>query len=265
MGKRPQPHSPSTQQPNTRSIKRENDILLGRFERAVLPAMARRLPNWVTPNVLTLVALGGSVAMFAGYALASSYLGWVHLASAGLVVHWWGDSLDGTLARVRGLQRERFGYYVDHQADAISTVVLCAGLATGGLMATPIALSLAVAILLMMNHVNMVTVARGVFKISFWRIGPTEGRLALILANTALWMTGNPSVDVYGTVATSFTILGIAGVVAIGGIYIASAVRETRLIGALDPRPEQGLRPHAIATPIDTSERPEHPTAVPRD
>lgn len=223
--------------PQASLLQRENDSWLAESERLVLRAMARRLPAWVTPNMLTALALGGSALACAGYVLSASALPWIHLSSLGLVVHWWGDSLDGTLARVRGIQRVRFGYYIDHQADAVSTVVLCCGLALGGLMTVPVALLLAVAILLLMNHVNLVAASRGMFRISFARLGPTEGRLALIAANTLVWLLGNPEIAVWVFNASAFTILGAAGVVALLAIYAFGAVREARLIGRLDPGP----------------------------
>jgi phosphatidylglycerophosphate synthase len=220
--------------------QRINQITLARFEAWALPAMARRLPGWVTPDTLTAVAFAGAILMGAGYALAGRSIAWVHLASLGLVVHWWGDSLDGTLARVRQIRRERYGYYVDHQADAVSTVLLFGGLGAGGLMALPVALGLTIGVLLLMNHVNMVTVARGVFKISFGGVGPTEGRLALIVANTVIWAAGNPSLALWDREMTAFTAFGLAGIVLLAVIYGVAAVRETVLIGRLDPRPAPG-------------------------
>ena len=219
---------------------RVNQIALARFERAVLPAMAKRLPGWMTPDTLTAIALGGAGMMFAGYALAGESLAWLHLASLGFVVHWWGDSLDGTLARVRNIRRERYGFYVDHQCDVMSVLLLFAGLGVGPLMRVEIALAFALAVMVMFNHVNLVTISRDVFKISFAGVGPTEGRLAMIVANTALWATGNPAVTVGGWTGTAADAFGIGAVALLAVAYLVFAISEGRTVARLDPRPEPG-------------------------
>ena len=221
--------------------RRVNRIALARFEQAVLPAMARRLPAWFTPDTLTAIALGGAGMMFAGYALAGDSLAWLHLASLGFVVHWWGDSLDGTLARVRNIRRERYGFYVDHQCDVMSVLLLFAGLGLGPLMRLDVALGFALAVLVLFNHVGLVTISRDVFKISFAGVGPTEGRLAMIVANTALWATGNPVVtDARGVPLTAADVFGLGCIALLLVAYLAFAISEGRTIARLDPRPEPG-------------------------
>ena len=223
-----------------KATRRVNDILLGRFERRALPWMAARLPGWVSPDGLTAVALGGALVSSIAYALAGENLAWLHLASFGLVVHWWGDSLDGTVARVRQIRREKYGFFVDHQCDAVSAVMLTVGMGAGSLMRMDVALAICVGVLMLMLLVNMVTIARGVFKISFSGIGPTELRLIAILFNTAVWAAGPRSVAVAGREWPLFDLLGIVGVVGLAGFYVVSAVRETRLIARLDPTPAPG-------------------------
>ncbi len=228
---------PETQPKATRRI---NDILLGRFERRALPWMAQRLPSWLTPDGLTGIALAGAFVSSVAYALAGENLAWLHLASFGLVVHWWGDSLDGTVARVRQIRREKYGFFVDHQCDAISAVMLTVGMGAGSLMRMDVALAICVGVLMLMLLVNMVTIARGVFKISFSGIGPTELRLIAIAFNTAVWAAGPRSFAVAGREWPLFDLLGIVGVVGLAGFYLVSTVRETRLIARLDPTPTPG-------------------------
>ncbi|WP_412067903.1 CDP-alcohol phosphatidyltransferase family protein [Rubrivirga sp. IMCC43871] len=220
--------------------RRVNDILLGRFERWALPRMAARLPGWVTPDGLTALALGGALLSSVAYALSGEDLAWLHVASFGLVVHWWGDSLDGTLARVRQIRRERYGFFVDHQADAIAAVMLTVGLGAGSLMRFDIAMLICVGVLMMMLLVNMVTIARDVFKISFGGLGPTELRVIAIAFNTIVWAVGPMTVLWRGVEWTVLDLLGMVGVGLLALMWTVSVVRETRLIGRLDPTPPPG-------------------------
>ena len=108
--------------------QRVNDILLGPFERPALQWLAERMPRWVTPDVLTATGIFGSVMTFAGYWASSSTATFLWLASLGLVVNWFGDSLDGTLARFRHIERPKFGFFIDHTVDAISESLIVFGL-----------------------------------------------------------------------------------------------------------------------------------------
>ncbi len=220
--------------------KRVNDIALARFERWALPAMARRLPPWVTPDNLTGLGLVAAAGIGASYWATRFSLDWLWAASALLVVHWWADSLDGTLARVRRIQRERYGFYVDHQCDALSALFMFAGLAASSLMNTAVALALLAAYYLLMILVSLVTIARDVFKISFGRIGPTEGRLVMIAANTAAWALANPQMAAFGRTFSLFDGLGLAGIVGMGAVYVVASLRERSTLAALDPPPRPG-------------------------
>ena len=175
-----------------------------------------------------------------GYLLAGKSLLWLHFASLGYVVHWLGDSLDGTLARVRDIRREKYGFFVDHQADAVSATIIFVGLGLGPLMRVEFALAILTGFLLMMNLVNMVEIARGVFKISFWGGGPTELRIVMILVNTAIWALGNPTRTLFGMEWTAFDLFALGAIPFVYVLYLSSAARETLLISKLDPRPEPG-------------------------
>jgi phosphatidylglycerophosphate synthase len=237
--------APATRRPARRSApdspgyvvkRRINDIALGRFERWVLPRMARALPNWVVPDHLTWLAAGAAV-MGAGAYVATWYdLDWLWAANGALALHWWGDSLDGTLARVRNIRRERYGFYVDHQCDAISAVALFVGLGASPLMEFEIALGMLVALFLVMLLVGFVTIARDVFKISFAGLGPTEARIYLVACNTAVWAFANPTVDLMGWRLTLFDVLGLLGIVGLGFTYVAASLRERERIARLDPK-----------------------------
>ena len=220
---------------------RINETFVARFEEWALPRMARALPARVTPDMLTLVAIVGAGLTAVGYWRAGDSLLWLHVASFGFLLHWWGDSLDGTLARVRDIRREKYGFFVDHQADAVAATVIFVALGLGPLMRLPLAFGILIGFLLMMNLVNMVEIARGVFKISFYGGGPTELRIIMVTVNTVVWALGNPTMVFWGEAWTAFDLFGLVAVPGVTLLYASSAIRETILIGRLDPRPKPGV------------------------
>ncbi len=217
--------------------ERVNRTTVARFEQWALPRMAQRLPEWVTPDTLTGIGLLSAVVIGASYVLTQYSLDWLWLASLGFVVHWWGDSLDGTLARVRDIRRERYGFYVDHQSDAVSTFLIFVGLGLSPLMELSVALFLIIAYYLMMIHVNLVTITRDVFKISFAGAGPTELRLFMIAANTAVFFLGNPVVAVAGYELRLFSLIGIVGTGILLVVYAIFGLIERAKLAKLDPTP----------------------------
>ena len=177
--------------------KRELTFLLADPERRLLRAVAARLPAVVTPDHLTALGVLGALGVGAAYALSRSSAAWLWAASACFVVQWLGDSLDGTLARVRGAERPRYGYYLDHVVDAFSTTVIGLGIGLSPYVDLGIALGLVVVYLALSINVYLESTVFGVFKISYGRIGPTEVRLLLIALNTtlalaALWEVKGP-------------------------------------------------------------------------
>src|SRR6267142_2758278 len=150
--------------------KREMTFLLAGVERRVLQRLAARVPRTLRSNHLTLLGTLGAAGAGTAYALTTYDPTWLWVASLMLGVNWLGDSLDGTLARVRGTQRPKYGYYLDHVVDAFSTAVI-------GLVVVYLALSI---------NVYLESSVFGVFKISYGRIGPTEVRLLLVILNTML-------------------------------------------------------------------------------
>jgi len=166
--------------------QREMTFLLAGVERRVLLRLAAHVPRAIRSNHLT--ALGTIAAAGAGtaYALTNYHHAWLWVASLMLALNWLGDSLDGTLARVRGTQRPKYGYYLDHVVDAFSTAVIGLGIGLSPYVNLGIALGLVVVYLALSINVYLESSVFGVFKISYGRIGPTEVRLVLVLLNTAL-------------------------------------------------------------------------------
>ncbi len=158
-------------------------------EKKVLVAMAKRLPTWIGPDHLT--AIG--VLSMAGAGLCYRLVAISPLAFLGvnlfLFLNWFGDSLDGTLARVRGRERPRYGFYVDHLVDAFGAIFLLYGLAFSGLVSTYAALGLLIAYLLLQIHIALKAHTTRVFQIAFGGVGGTEARIIVAMVNTAvlLW------------------------------------------------------------------------------
>ena len=177
--------------------QREMTFLLAGVERRVLQRLAARVPRSIRSNHLTVLGTIAAAGAGTAYALTNYSPRWLWVASLMLVGNWLGDSLDGTLARVRGTQRPKYGYYLDHVVDAFSTTVIGLGIGLSPYVDLGIALGLVVVYLALSINVYLESTVFGVFKISYGRIGPTEVRLLLIALNTtlalaALWEVKGP-------------------------------------------------------------------------
>jgi archaetidylinositol phosphate synthase len=173
---------------------RVNDILLGPLERPAIRWLTAHMPAWVTPDTLTLTGVLGSVAAFCGYVLTWYDDRFLWLASAGFVINWFGDSLDGGLARYRRIERPRYGYFIDHTADSISMLLVFLGLGLSPHMRLDLACLGLVGYLLMGSLVYIRTNVDKTFRLSYGKIGPTEMRAAIVLVNTLMLCFGNPVV-----------------------------------------------------------------------
>jgi phosphatidylglycerophosphate synthase len=214
---------------------REHRSLLADAERRLLIAIARRLPPWINSDHLTVVGLLSmplAAVAFANIPAAP----WCAAAFVlALAANWFGDSLDGTLARVRNQQRPRYGYFVDHVIDLVGTAALFAGVAVSGLMHPSIAIAVVAAYFLVAAESYLTTHVAGVFRISFAGFGPTE--LRILLAIGAIVVANKPWVDVAGQHARLFD---VGGLVAIAGMIVAfgvSAIRNTRALYLAEPLP----------------------------
>lgn len=170
----------------TEGGRREMTFLLAGAERQVLQSLAARVPRPIRSNHLTAIGILGAVGAGTAYALTHYNPAWLWVASLMLGVNWLGDSLDGTLARVRGTQRPKYGYYLDHVVDAFSTAVIGLGIGLSPYVNLGLALGLVVVYLALSINVYLESSVFGVFKISYGRIGPTEVRLLLVILNTVL-------------------------------------------------------------------------------
>jgi archaetidylinositol phosphate synthase len=184
-------------------------------ERKALAWLAGKLPERVNSDHLTLL---GFLAMFlagASYALARTHRAGLLLATFFLALNWFGDSLDGTLARLRNRQRPRYGFYVDHMIDTFGGFFLMGGLAISGLVDWRIALGMFVAFLMLSVQVYLATYTVGTFQLSFAKFGPTEIRILLALGNVALWF--HPDARIFGS---PYRIFDVGGIIAIAGMSL---------------------------------------------
>ena len=202
-----------TTAPEFRQATRLQQSALATYEKRLLIWMAEHIPARINSDHLTAVGFAAQLMTGVSYALSRSNKLWLISAIGFLALNWLGDSLDGTLARVRQKQRPRYGFYLDHMLDSIGSVALMGGLAISGYMSPLIATGLLVLFLLLSIQCYLATYTIGEFRMSFWSFGPTELRILLVAGNLALfrWPTILPAhyrlFDVGGSV-------GIAGMTA---------------------------------------------------
>jgi len=194
-------------------------------EKKALLWLASRIPARVGPDHLTALGLVAQVGAGAGYAMA----GWNRSALLGVIVclalNWLGDSLDGTIARVRGRLRPRYGFYVDHMMDSFGSLALMGGLALSGYMHPWIATGLLVGFLMLSIQSYLATNALGEFRLSFWRFGPTELRILLAVGNLALFW--KPMVHVLGRTFRLFDVGGAVGLAGMSLMVVVFTVQNT--------------------------------------
>jgi archaetidylinositol phosphate synthase len=188
-------------------------------EKRILTYLAGRLPRSVQSDHLTALGLLATMLVAAAYALSRWDTAWLHVVNAGLVLNWFGDSLDGTLARHRRCERPRYGFYADHIIDAVGAVLVIGGLAASGLMSWPVAALLLAAYDLMAIHTYLATYTAGTFKISYGAVGGTELRLILAAANLLVMV--QPAVTIAGV---SLLVFDVVGVLAALGLAVLAMV-----------------------------------------
>lgn len=174
---------------------RINKILLGPLERAAIAWMVRRTPAWVTSDHLTFLGFLGSILIGVSYWLTNIDPQFFWLANFGFFVNWYGDSMDGSLARYRKQERPQYGFFIDHTIDTISEVFIFIGLGLSPYVDLRLALMALVAYLCMANLVYITTSVKGEFKISYGSLGPTEIRVLAMLANIVILIVGNPTIN----------------------------------------------------------------------
>jgi phosphatidylglycerophosphate synthase len=208
---------------------------LASLERRCLIWMAGRLPRWVTSDGLTALALAAMALTGLSYALSPGHPGALVMAIVGLALNWFGDSLDGTVARVRRQQRPRYGFYVDHVVDCFGVLFVLAGLAWSGYMTPFIAMALLIAYFMLSIEIYLATYCLTVFRLSFWGVGPTELRLVLAAGTVAL--LSDPKVAIFGQHFRLFDVGGAVATLGIAVTLLVSVARNVRILHRAEPLP----------------------------
>lgn len=220
--------------------------VLNALEKKVLVWLAERQPKWMTSDILTYLGTFGAVVIAAGYILSAWNINFLWLSSLGFIINWYGDSLDGTLARVRNTQRPIYGYYLDHTVDAINEVMIFVGIGLSGLMHLEIALLALVMYLLMTINVSINAHLKKEFKLTYAKMGPTEFRIIMILINT-LFATISPlrefshSFVIFDSELTfkALDYIGITIVIILAIMHLTTVRNDIKGYAEIDPMPER--------------------------
>ena len=218
--------------------------VLNAAEKKVLVWLAQRQPRWMTSDILTYIGTFGAIVIAAGYVLSAWNPAFLWISSMGFVINWYGDSLDGTLARVRNLQRPVYGYYLDHTIDAINEVIIFVGVGLSGLIHLEIALLALVMYLLMTINVSINAHLKKEFRLTYAKMGPTELRIIMIIINT-LFALVRPLREFshefvlfgHDLVFGALDYIGVAIVIILAVLHLAEVRKDVRDYAEMDPMP----------------------------
>ncbi len=214
--------------------RREVQGITAPLERRALLWLAERMPPWVSPDGLTALGLVAQIGAGLAYALAAGDRRWLHAVNLCLLANWFGDSLDGSIARFRNQSRPRYGFYLDHMVDALGAFFLLGGMGLSGLLEPRLAVGLLIVYFLMNINVYLATHTRGVFKISYGAFGGTELRILLAAANVAAFAW--PHVHVAGFEMRLFDVFALVGLLGLGVVLTRSVIQNVRVL-AEEERP----------------------------
>ena len=210
------------------NAERVHNALTAKVEKRLLTWMARRTPDAITPDHLTALALACQILAGASYALSAHDVRLLWLVNLFLLFNWLGDSLDGTLARVRNRQRPRYGFYVDHIADTVGAFALMAGLGLSGILHWKIAAGMLVCFYALSIESYLATHTTGRFQLSHGIFGPTEIRILLAVGNA--FVITNPDVNLAGWHVRLFDFGGLVAIGGMAAMVLSAAVRQTVLL-----------------------------------
>ncbi len=227
-----------------REAARAQTSLLAGLEKRCLIWIAHRLPAWVNSDHLTALGFLGMVLVGASYAYARWNRWGLLFSILALGINWFGDSLDGTLARVRECQRPKYGFYLDHVVDCFGATCVLAGLAFSGLMNPAIAAGVLVSYLLLSIEIYLATYTLGTFHMSFWKFGPTELRILLAIGNLRVFLS--PTAHLFGREFLLFDVGGAVGIAGLLLVTVISVIRHSRELNRMESGP---MNPDNLRTP----------------
>ena len=226
--------------------KRIQSSILNSTEKKVLVWLAERQPKWMTSDILTFIGTFGAIVIAAGYILSSRNISWLWLSSLGFVINWYGDSLDGTLARVRKCQRPIYGYYLDHTVDAVNEFIMFLGVGLSGLMNLNLALMILALYLMLTINVSINAHLKKEFRLTYAKMGPTEFRIIMILINTlfALIRPLREFSHSFMFCGREFTFgaldyIGTVIVIVLAVIYLTTVRKDIKDYAEIDPMPKR--------------------------
>jgi phosphatidylglycerophosphate synthase len=227
-----------------KSVRIQTSMLNG-VEKKALLWLAEHQPKWVNSDTLTFIGFIGSVIIAAGYILSNYNINFLWLASLGLVINWYGDSLDGTLARFRKQQRPVYGFYLDHTMDAINETFMFMGVGLSPFMRFDLSCILLAIYLMLTLNVSMNAHLKGEFRLTYAKLGPTEFRLIVIIVNAILVFvkplsTWSYEIPWLNSILEfhALDVVGIAILIVLVLIYIITISQDLRYYSKVDPRPK---------------------------
>lgn len=219
--------------PAFENARRVNQALTARMEKRALQWMAERAPKWVTSDQLTVLGLSAQIGAGISFALSRYDRGFLLAVIACLALNWLGDSLDGTLARVRRQERPRYGFYVDHIVDVLGSVALMCGLGFSGLLHWETAMAMLIAFLVLSSESYLATYTLKSFELSQGIFGPTEIRI--LLAVGCLAALRSPYATLFGHKMLLFDLGGVIGTLGMAWMALAVTVRHAAQLYGLEP------------------------------
>ncbi|HEY7168649.1 MAG TPA: CDP-alcohol phosphatidyltransferase family protein [Candidatus Binatia bacterium] len=214
---------------------RVNDTFLAPLERPALQWLCKHMPAWMTPDILTVFGFIGGAIMAAAYWLCDVNKNFLWIVDFGLVINWFGDSLDGSLARYRGIERFKYGYFVDHTVDITTQTIVLLGLGASPFVHFNYALLALVGYLQLgiLTYIN--TAVSGVYKISYGKIGPTEVRVFLVALNALFYFASNPTIQIGRVSILSFDAIVLLVAAAFFLYFLGFSLLRMMQLGVQDP------------------------------
>lgn len=211
--------------------------ILNEAEKKALIWLAQRQPRWMTSDILTYIGLSGAIICATGCILANINIKYLWLSSAGLLINWYGDSLDGTLARVRNTQRPIYGFFIDHTLDATTICIMCIGFGLSPMFKLEITLLVLAGYLVLSIYTYICTIIKDEFRLTYGRFGPTEFRLVVIIINTLCMYTPWVKVhfSIHGYKFGVFDIIGIGIAVFLFTAHLVQFAKDRRILSERDP------------------------------
>ena len=221
-------------------MKRENFAVTANVEDKALNYLVAKLPNWTTPDMLTLLAFLSTLLGGFFYILAGNNLEYLFFVSLCLVIHWFGDGLDGRVARYRKISRPNYGYYIDHILDVVSVVLLVGGISISTLTLTNSWTIALIVMVVISAHTFLRTNAYRTFKFSMGMVGPTESRIGLIVVNIVVYLLKNPVFILLGNKVTLFDLFGVIALVVVSFVLISEFIKTALDLNKLDSKKLKG-------------------------